>query len=62
MSQDVPHEKLASAREKRLNGGMMAGMRIGRVPGGTLGTEIVPTEEALPRLRAAFTRLATVET
>jgi hypothetical protein len=45
-------------RNRILMGGMMTGVRIGRLPGGTLGTEDVPVKEGLRRLRAAFERLA----
>lgn len=40
-----------------LNKGMMTGVRIGKVPGGTLGMEPLDAEEGLRRFRAAFERL-----
>lgn len=36
---------------------MAAGMRLGRIPGGTLGVEPLSIEEGERRLRAALTRL-----
>ena len=49
---------IAKAFKKRfLTKGMPAGGNIPRVPGGTYGTEIVPTDAALERFRNAFTRL-----
>ena len=44
-------------RNRILTKGMMPGMKIGRVPGGTLGTEPLSTEEGLSRFRRAFERL-----
>jgi hypothetical protein len=44
-------------RRRVIIGGMMPGMRIGRVPGGTLATEVVPTDEALAHYRTAMERL-----
>src|SRR5215207_5022801 len=41
-------------RNRILTKGMMPGMKIGRLPGGTLGTEPHSTEEGLSRFRAAF--------
>jgi hypothetical protein len=45
-------------RGQILRKGMMAGVRIGKVPGGTLGTEVVDVTEGLERFRAAMKRLA----
>ena len=42
-----------------LNKGMMPGMRIGRLPGGTVGLDPMEPEEGLRRLRAALERLRT---
>jgi hypothetical protein len=44
-------------RNRVLNKGMMPGMRIGRVVGGTVGLDVLPTEEGLQRFRTAFRRL-----
>ncbi len=44
-------------KKRFLTKAMPAGGRIPRVPGGTYGTEIVPTDVALDRFRKAFTRL-----
>ena len=44
-------------RNRILNKGMMAGVRIGKVPEGTLGTEPVAIDEGLRRYRAAMQRL-----
>jgi Protein of unknown function (DUF1569) len=41
-----------------LNKGLPAGVRISGVPAGTFGVDVMPTDEALGRLRAAFARLA----
>ena len=41
-----------------IEGKMPSGIHIPRVPGGTLGTEVLPTDEGLARLRAAIARLA----
>lgn len=46
-------------RRRILYGAMMPGMRIGRLPNGTLGLEVLPTDEALSRYRAALERLRT---
>src|SRR4051812_8985789 len=40
-----------------LSKGMMAGVRVGKVPGGTLGAEVVATADAMTRFRSAFERL-----
>jgi hypothetical protein len=40
-----------------LNKGMMAGVRIGKLPGGTVGLDEVDAEEGLRRFRAALERL-----
>jgi hypothetical protein len=37
---------------------MMAGVKVGKVPGGTLGTEDLEPQEGLNRFRAAMKRLA----
>jgi hypothetical protein len=44
-------------KRKFLYGPMRAGVRIPRVPGGTLGTEPMPLEEAALRLRRVMERL-----
>ena len=36
---------------------MMPGMRIGKLPGGTVGLDVLPAEEGLSRYRAAMERL-----
>jgi hypothetical protein len=38
---------------------MGPGMRIGRVPNGTFGLDLMPSAEGLDRLRRAYNRLAT---
>ena len=49
---------IAKTFKKRfLTKSMPAGGRIPRVPGGTYGTEDVPTSEALDHFRKAFSRL-----
>ena len=48
---------LRMLRNKILTQGMTPGINIRGIPGGTLGTERVPTEQALPRLRAALETL-----
>jgi Protein of unknown function (DUF1569) len=45
-------------RGRILRDGMSPGMRIGRMPEGTLGLDDLPTEEGLNRYRAALRRLA----
>jgi hypothetical protein len=45
-------------RGRILRDGMSPGMRIGRMPEGTLGLDELPTEEGLNRYRAALKRLA----
>ena len=40
-----------------LNHGMMTGVKIGRVPGGTLGLDVLAADEAMSRYRAAMQRL-----
>jgi hypothetical protein len=45
-------------RGRILRDGMSPGMRIGRMPEGTLGLDELPTEEGLGRYRAALRRLA----
>jgi hypothetical protein len=44
-------------KRRILTKGMMAGMKIGRVKGGTLGVEVVSTEEGMRRMGKAFARL-----
>jgi hypothetical protein len=44
-------------RNRILNQGMMTGVKIGRLPGGTLGVDVLPADEALARYRAAMQRL-----
>lgn len=41
-----------------LNGGLPKGVRIGRIPGGTLGTELMTTEQGLVKLETALKRAA----
>jgi hypothetical protein len=40
-----------------LNRGMMAGVRVGRIPAGTVAIDVIPTEEGLTRFRTALQRL-----
>ena len=47
-------------RNTILNKGMMPGVKVGRVPGGTLGTDEMEPEEGLRRCRDALERLRTV--
>ena len=44
-------------RRKIIYGRMMPGMRIGKLPGGTVGLEVLSTDEGLSRYRAAMQRL-----
>src|SRR5262249_35837011 len=46
-------------KKKFLRGPMPAGVKIPRVEGGTLGTDPLPLDEALPRFRRAAERLKT---
>jgi hypothetical protein len=46
-------------RNRILTKGMMPGVKVGRVPGGTLGLEPVDTETGLGRLRDVYARLRT---
>jgi len=48
---------LRMLRNRVLTKGMPAGMKVGRVPGGTVGTEVVPTDEGMARFCAAMERL-----
>jgi hypothetical protein len=48
---------LGVMRNRILNKGMMPGVRIGRVPEGTLGTDELSPEEGLRRFRTALQRL-----
>ena len=45
-------------KNKYLRKGMPAGVKIPRVPGGTLGIDVLPLEETLERYRRALERLA----
>ena len=45
-------------RNRILTHGMTPGVKIGRVPGGTVGTDEFSPEEGLDRFRAALQRLA----
>jgi hypothetical protein len=44
-------------RNRVINHGMMAGVKVGRIPGGTLGIDVLPVDEAMARYRAAMERL-----
>src|SRR4051812_9428367 len=44
-------------RGRILKGGMMPGVKVGKVPGGTLGLDALPADEGLRRFRAAMERL-----
>src|SRR5688572_11954221 len=44
-------------RKRILTKGMMAGVKVGKVPGGTVGLEPMPADEGLRRYRAAMERL-----
>jgi hypothetical protein len=44
-------------RNRIINKSMMPGMKIGRLPGGTLALDDCATDEALQRFRSALTRL-----
>jgi hypothetical protein len=44
-------------RRKIIYGRMMAGMRIGKLPGGTVGLDVLSTDEGLSRFRTAMQRL-----
>jgi hypothetical protein len=48
---------LRMMRNRILTKGMMPGVKVGRVPGGTLGLEPVDTETGLGRLRDIYGRL-----
>ena len=48
---------LRAMRGRVLNQGMMAGVKIGRLPEGTVGVEEMPAEAGLERFRAALRRL-----
>ena len=48
-------------KNRVINKGMMPGMKIGRVPGGTLGTEVMSPDEGLSRFRTAMERLRTTD-
>ena len=44
-------------RNRIINKGMMSGVKIGRVPGGTVGLNVMSADEGLRRFRDAFQRL-----
>ena len=44
-------------RNRIINKGMMSGVKIGRVPGGTVGLDVISTDEGLRRFRGAMQRL-----
>ena len=46
-------------KNRVLGKGMMAGVKMRGVPGGTVGTEVLPPDEGLARYRAAMERLRT---
>ena len=48
---------LRMMRGRILNKGMMPGVKVGRVPGGTLGLDEVMSEQGLARWRTALQRL-----
>ena len=48
---------LRMMRGRILNKGMMPGVKVGRLPGGTVGLDEVAPEEGLARWRAAMQRL-----
>lgn len=48
---------LRSLKGKYLKRGMPQGVRIPKVPGGTVGTEPLSTEDGLKKLRTAYARL-----
>src|SRR5690349_20727352 len=48
---------LRMMRNRILTKGMMPGVKVGRVPGGTLGLEPLDTETGLRRLRDVYARL-----
>lgn len=55
----LPVRLIARAMRGRvLNKGMMAGVKIGRLPGGTVGLEEVPADVGLERFTTALRRLA----
>jgi hypothetical protein len=55
----LPVRLIARAMRGRiLRDGMMPGMKIGRLPGGTLGLDELSTGEGLNRFRTALRRLA----
>ena len=54
----LPVRLIARAMRGRiLNQGMMAGVKIGRLPEGTVGVDEMPAEAGLERFRAAMRRL-----
>ena len=55
----LPVRVIARAMKSRiLDRGMMSGVKIGRLPGGTLGLDEMSAEAGLERFRAALRRLA----
>jgi hypothetical protein len=48
---------LRTMRGTILNKGMMPGVKVGRIPGGTLGLEPMEAEEGLRRVREAYRML-----
>jgi hypothetical protein len=44
-------------KNRIITGGMRPGMKLGRLPGGTVGLEPLPADEGLARFRAALERL-----
>ncbi|HYE60651.1 MAG TPA: DUF1569 domain-containing protein [Phycisphaerales bacterium] len=48
---------LKGRKDKYLHGSLPAGVRIPRVKDGTLGIDVLPTDEGLRRLNAAWSRL-----
>ncbi|WP_435016291.1 DUF1569 domain-containing protein [Tundrisphaera sp. TA3] len=45
-------------KKKMLAGPLRPGVKLPKTPGGTLATEVVPTDEGLAHLRQSFARLA----
>ena len=59
VSAPMPVRLVARAMRSRiLDKGMMTGVKIGRLPDGTLGVEEMPADVGLERLTAALRRLA----
>jgi hypothetical protein len=61
---DMPHPPwfvralIPLMRNSLLNKGMPAGVFLGKVPGGTFGIDMIPTDEGLAKMRFAFERLS----